>query len=105
MAMCRFGTKAPHLPAMGRPFVRLWHHCELADFPYRTIASASKLGTYHIQHYKFRRNAPSNRQHTGPDPGHIEVSPSFRHVPTAPAQRGLARICHDTEARELTWPP
>src|SRR5690349_824055 len=54
------------------------------------------LGTYHIQHYKFRRNAPSHRQHTGPDPaGHIEVSPSLHHEPMAPVQRGHARIGHN----------
>ena len=44
-----------------RPFIRLWHHYESADFPYKTVAGASKLGTYHIQHYKFRRNAPPHR--------------------------------------------
>jgi hypothetical protein len=78
--MFRFRTKAPRLPCDGSIHSNDYWIMRAGGFPcwkprYERIEL--RLGTYHIQYDKFRRNAPSNRQHTGPDPaGHIEVSPS-----------------------------
>ena len=56
-------------------------------------------GPCHIQHHKFRTNAPSQRHAARPDAaGHIEILPSLHDKPVGPSQRCLARVFHDPEA-------
>jgi hypothetical protein len=90
---------------MGPPIRAAMTSCEPADFPcWKPRCDRIELRDRNPSHPILQ--IPEERAivpaAAGPDPaGHIEVSPSLHHEPMAPAQRGLARICHDSEAWQV----